>query len=163
MRLPFYFDIFQAIPYSCYKVKDRKHMEHSGKNYTVGALAESTGCKAVTIRYYEKLGLLLKPMRTGAGYRLYTETARARLLFIRRSRQLGFSLDDIRELLTVADQKESSCMAVDTKLAKQLVKVQKKIDDLRALEAEMQRLLRSCQGGNIAECRIIEALYANAR
>jgi DNA-binding transcriptional MerR regulator len=138
-------------------------MKRSGKNYTVGALAESTGCKAVTIRYYEKLGLLFEPMRTSAGYRLYSEAARARLLFIRRSRQLGFSLDDIRELLTVADQRESSCTAVDAKLAKQLTQVQKRIEDLRALEAEMKRLLESCHGGSIAKCRIIEALYANSR
>lgn len=138
-------------------------MKRHNENYTVGELAESTSCKAVTIRYYEKMGLLLKPARMGAGYRLYAETARARLVFVRRCRQLGFSLDDVRELLTVVDQKKSSCAAVDAKLAKQLMQVQKRIKDLRALEGEMKRLLRSCHGGRVAECRIIEALYGKDR
>ena len=73
--------------------------------YTVGALAKATDTKAVTIRYYEQVGLLLPAGRSVSGYRFYTDEERDRLLFIRRSRALGFSLDDIRELLSFANNR----------------------------------------------------------
>ncbi|MDN7143956.1 helix-turn-helix domain-containing protein [Pseudomonas sp. JQ170] len=126
--------------------------------YTVGQLAKATDTKAVTIRYYEQQGLLPLAARTPAGYRLYTETERDRLLFIRRSRGLGFSLDDVRELLGLADRKEHSCAAVDAKVELQLAQVRDRIRDLQGLESELTRLIACCQGGVIEECRIIESL-----
>lgn len=130
----------------------------SDSTLSIGELARTTQTKAVTIRYYEQLGLLPPSKRTAAGYRIYGETERDRLLFVRRSRGLGFSLDDIRELLGFADHREASCASVDAKVAQQLDQVRGRIRDLQALEAELQRLLGCCQGGVIEECRIIESL-----
>lgn len=128
------------------------------KHFTVGQLAKATGTKAVTIRYYDRLGLLPSAARSASGYRLYTSTERDRLLFIRRGRALGFSLDDIRELLNLANQNESSCAAVDAKVEEQLVRVRTRLRDLQALEIELERLNECCEGGVIEECRIIESL-----
>jgi DNA-binding transcriptional MerR regulator len=126
--------------------------------YTVGALAKATDTKAVTIRYYEQLGLLPSAGRSPSGYRYYKDEERDRLLFIRRSRSLGFSLDDIRELLGFADRRDASCAEVDAKVEAQLEQVRIRIRDLRGLEAELQRLNLCCQGGVIEQCRIIESL-----
>jgi len=128
------------------------------KQLTVGQLAEATGTKAVTIRYYDRRGLLPSAGRSASGYRLYTRTERDRLIFIRRSRALGFSLDDIRELLDLADQKAASCAAVDAKVEEQLVRVRTRLHDLQALERELERLSACCDGGAIDDCRIIESL-----
>ena len=127
-------------------------------NFTVGQLARITDTKAVTIRYYEQLGLLPTASRNASGYRQYTAEERDRLLFIRRSRALGFSLDDIRQLLGFSDHPQASCAAVDAKVAGQLEQVRLRIRDLQGLEQELQRLLSCCQGGVIEECRIIESL-----
>ncbi len=125
---------------------------------SIGALAKATATKAVTIRYYEQIGLLPAASRSSSGYRLYNDEQRTRLLFIRRSRGLGFSVEDIRELLGLADRREASCSAVDSKVQGQLEQVRLRIADLRNLEAELQRLSDCCQGGVIENCRIIETL-----
>lgn len=128
------------------------------KKITVGQLARLTGTKAVTIRYYEQLGLLPKVSRNASGYRQYTAEERDRLLFIRRSRALGFSLEDIRQLLSFSDQPQASCSVVDTKVAEQLEQVELRIRDLQELKQELKRLLSCCQGGVVEQCRIIESL-----
>jgi DNA-binding transcriptional MerR regulator len=134
-------------------------MPTQATRYSIGALARATETKAVTIRYYEKLGLLSPAARTAAGYRSYSETDRARLLFIRRCRALGFTLDDVRELLSLADRQEAACAAVDVKVEEQLAQVQARIKDLRALEKELAHLHACCTGdGLIQQCRIIESL-----
>lgn len=128
------------------------------KQLTIGQLAEATGTKAVTIRYYGHLGLLPSAARSASGYRLYTKAERDRLIFIRRGRSLGFSLDDIRELLDLANRKEASCAAVDNKVEEQLARVRARLRDLQALETELSKLSACCEGGIIEECRIIESL-----
>ncbi|MBR7889225.1 helix-turn-helix domain-containing protein [Marinomonas sp. A79] len=130
----------------------------SEKKYTVGQLAKSTGIKSVTIRYYEKIGLLPKAARSESGYRLYTAQDHSRLRFIRRSRGLGFSLDDIRELLSLADQQQAPCASVDAKVNQQLEQVRARLKDLQAMEHELKRLNGCCEGGVIFNCRIIETL-----
>lgn len=137
-------------------------MVGESKHYTIGQLAKVADTKAVTIRYYERLGLLPSAGRTAAGYRLYTAGERDRLLFIRRSRALGFSLDDIRELLGLVDNREATCAAVDIKVDEQLAQVRTRLQDLRALELELERLSMCCEGGVIDECRIIESLSARS-
>lgn len=132
--------------------------EMSSTTYTVGTLAKVADTKAVTIRYYEQVGLLPSAGRSTAGYRFYTDEERDRLLFIRRSRSLGFSLDDIRELLGFADRRDASCAGVDAKVEGQLEQVRMRIRDLQGLEAELERLTVCCQGGVIEQCRIIESL-----
>jgi DNA-binding transcriptional MerR regulator len=116
----------------------------------------------VTIRYYEKIGLLPKATRSESGYRLYSEEDHSRLLFIRRSRGLGFSLDDIRELLSLADRQQESCAGVDAKVEQQLVQVRSRLKDLHAMEHELERLSACCDGGVIMDCRIIETLSGSA-
>lgn len=133
------------------------------ETFTVGKLARAVNTKAVTVRYYEQLGLLPLASRNAAGYRVYSEDDRSRLLFIRRSRALGFSLDDIRELLDFADHRRDSCAAVDAKVARQLEQVRERIRDLQGLERELQRLIDCCEGGTINECRIIESLGRHPR
>lgn len=130
----------------------------NAKNFTVGQLARITETKAVTIRYYEQLGLLPSASRNASGYRQYTQVERDRLLFIRRSRALGFSLDDIRQLLAFSDHPQASCAALDAKVAEHLEQVRLRIRDLQGLEQELQRLLTCCHGGVIEKCRIIESL-----
>ncbi|HDZ58151.1 MAG TPA: MerR family transcriptional regulator [Pseudomonas xinjiangensis] len=132
--------------------------QRSSTHYTVGQLAKATDTKAVTIRYYEGLGLLPSAARTTAGYRLYTDKEHDRLLFIRRSRALGFSLDDIRGLLGLADRREASCAAFDAKVKEQLEQVRTRIRDLHAMEHELERLSACCEGGVINDCRIVESL-----
>jgi DNA-binding transcriptional MerR regulator len=131
----------------------------NSKRYTVGQLAAATEAKAVTIRYYERQGLMPSPERTAAGYRMYKTSDLNRLLFIRRCRHFGFPLEDIRELLELTDKKEAPCDQVDTQVARHLAEVRKRLIELRALETELERLSQSCQGGGVVEdCRIIDAL-----
>lgn len=125
---------------------------------SIGELAAATGTKVVTIRYYEKVGLLAAPPRSAGNYRLYEEVHRERLGFIRRCRALGFTLDEVRELLAIAADTERDCSAVDRVASGHLADVERKIADLERLAAELRRITESCRGGTIGECRIIEAL-----
>jgi len=125
---------------------------------TIGELGKATGTKAETIRYYERIGLLASPDRTQGNYRAYGKGALARLSFIRRSRDLGFSLDQVRELLALASQDQRDCASVDAIAGAHLAEVDRKIADLTALRRELNAVITSCQGGTIAECRILDAL-----
>ena len=118
--------------------------------YTIGQLAKATDTKTVTIRYYEKEGLLPTSMRSASGYRLYGPAERDRLLFVRRARTLGFSLEEVRELLGLADRQQAPCDAVDSLVAEHLRQVRQRLADLQALEGELQRLLACCHGGTIS-------------
>jgi Cu(I)-responsive transcriptional regulator len=126
--------------------------------FSIGELARATGTKLETIRYYERIGLLPPPARTSGNYRAYAERHLARLSFIRRGRDLGFSLDDIRELLRLSDDRGQPCVKVDRIARVHLTEVERKLADLAALGAELRQLIDQCQHGTIAECRIIEAL-----
>src|SRR5580704_8807137 len=126
---------------------------------TIGDLAKRTGTKVVTVRYYEQIGLLPVPSRTAGNYRTYRSEHIRRLRFIRRCRDLGFTLDQIRDLLRLASQEDEECAEVDRITAQHLIEVEQKISDLKRLTKELRRLNSCCQGnGIIADCRIIEAL-----
>lgn len=127
-------------------------------SFSIGDLARTTGTKVETIRYYERTGLLPPPPRTGGNYRAYGAEHLARLSFVRRARDLGFSLDQIRALLDLADKRERSCEAVDVIAREHLSEVERKLADLTALRHELTALLGQCRHGTVAECRIIEAL-----
>lgn len=124
----------------------------------IGDLARATNTKVETIRYYEQIGLLPAPSRTSGNYRTYTPEHLGRLSFIRRARDLGFTLEEVRELLSLSDQKRRSCKAVDTIARQHLADVDRKIEDLKALRTELNSVINQCKCGTIAECRIIEAL-----
>ncbi len=128
------------------------------ERFSIGDLAKVTSTKVETIRYYEQIALLPKPPRTAGNYRSYDASHLARLSFIRRARDLGFSLDHVRSLLGLSDQKDRSCEGVDAIAREHLAEVDRKIADLTALRQELGSLVRQCKRGTVAECRIIEAL-----
>lgn len=123
---------------------------------TIGKLAAATSTKVETIRWYEKVGLIAPPARTGGNYRVYEPDDLARLSFIRRSRGLGFSLDQVRALLDLAGPRERDCGTTVVIASEQLAEVDRKIADLTALRRELARL-SMCKVGLVAECRILEA------
>ena len=125
---------------------------------TIGELARHTGTKVQTVRWYEAVGLLPPPVRTGGNQRRYDRAARDRLAFIRHARELGFALDDIRALLALKDRPEQSCERADTIARAQLRAVRQRIARLRALETELERMVLECGQGRVAECRVIEVL-----
>ncbi|TCS65652.1 MerR family transcriptional regulator [Primorskyibacter sedentarius] len=125
---------------------------------SIGTLAKRTGTKVQTIRYYEQIGLMPEPDRTEGGQRRYTDAELDRLAFIRHARQLGFSLDAIRELLDLADSPERSCAEVDAVAQRRLREVEARIARLEALRAELQRMIRECSADRIADCRILKVL-----
>lgn len=124
----------------------------------IGDLSRATGTKVETIRWYEKVGLLGRPERTGANYRVYGSDGLARLSFIRRARDLGFSIEQVRALLDLSDDKSRDCATVDAIANEHLREVDRKIADLTALRRELAGVISSCAGGTVAECRILDAL-----
>jgi len=128
------------------------------EHLVIGDLAKATDTKVETIRYYERIGLLPLPARTSGNYRSYSLEHLGRLSFIRRARDLGFSLLQVRELLSLADQRNRSCKGVDAIARGHLAEVDRKIADLVALRRELDSIISQCSQGTVAECRIIEAL-----
>lgn len=128
------------------------------QRFSIGRLARETGCKVQTIRWYEEIGLMPEPGRTPGNQRIYGPEHRARLGFIRHARELGFPLDDVREMLAMGDQPGESCEAVDSVARRHLTQVRGRIQRLKGLEAELERMVEHCQGGKVADCRIIEVL-----
>jgi DNA-binding transcriptional MerR regulator len=130
---------------------------------TIGELAKVTDTKVETIRYYERIGLLPAPDRTAGNYRAYSSAELGRLSFIRRARNLGFPLDQVRALLTLADRRDQSCATVDELAKAHLTEVERKIADLQALGRELSDMITQCGHGTIGDCRIIEALAPASR
>jgi DNA-binding transcriptional MerR regulator len=125
---------------------------------TIGKLGAQAGVKVPTIRYYEQIGLLPEAERSAGNQRLYSRQALDRLAFIRHARDLGFTLDAIRDLLTLSDRPEQSCDAADAIARAQLAEVERRLARLTALKAELERMVLQCAGGRIADCRVIEVL-----
>lgn len=129
---------------------------------TIGKLGASAGVKVPTIRYYEQIGLLPEPDRSAGNQRLYPRAALDRLAFIRHARGLGFPLEAIRDLLSLSDQPDQSCAAADIIAKAQLAATRARITRLRALEAELERMIDQCACGTISDCKVIEALGDHA-
>lgn len=125
---------------------------------TIGQLGQATDTKIETIWYYEKIGLLPAPRRTTGNYRSYAAEHLQRLGFIRRVRELGFTIEDVRELLKLAAHGERPCEEVDQLVARHLETTERKIEALTRLRRELSDTLNSCKGGRVAECRVIQAL-----
>lgn len=130
----------------------------TGRLFPIGTLARRTGTKVQTIRYYEHIGLIPEPGRTGGGQRRYSDVELDRLAFIRHARQLGFSLDAIRELLDLSDRPDHSCAQVDAVAQRQLKEVEARIARLEALRIELRRMIGECSADRVADCRILEVL-----
>lgn len=125
---------------------------------TIGGLSRQTECNIETIRYYEKIGMLPTPRRTEGGHRVYNEAHARRLQFIRRARALGFSLDDVRRLLTLSEGKSKSCGKVKTLAETHLEDIQSRIRDLKAMEKVLKQLVNQCTGRIAPVCPIIDSL-----
>jgi MerR family transcriptional regulator, mercuric resistance operon regulatory protein len=121
-------------------------MDGAGR-ITIGGLSKSTGTNVETIRYYERAGLLPAPVRSSGGYRMYGTTEAKRLNFIRRARALGFSLADVRKLLSLADQRRRPCADVRAVAAAHLTDVREKIADLRQMERALKDTVARCGAG----------------
>lgn len=124
----------------------------------IGELARAAATTAETIRYYERIGLLPAPPRTAGNYRAYTAEHARRLAFTRRARDLGFSIDQVRTLLTLADDTAQPCEAVDALAREHLAEVERKLAALTALRRELDALIRQCRHATVADCRILDAL-----
>jgi len=126
----------------------------------IGELAARTGTTPEAIRYYERVGVLPAPARAGGGrYRRYGPADVERLGFVRRARELGFSLEEVRDLLGLADQPDRPCAEVDRLARAHLAQVTEKLARLTALRDELERVIGACRGGlPVADCRILGAL-----
>ncbi len=124
----------------------------------IGELSRATGANIETIRYYERIGLLPQPARTRANYRDYGDLHRARLAFVRHSRELGFTIEEIRSLLDLSDDPGRDCGEADRIASRHLAQVEEKIAQLTLLRNELTRIVGRCRGGAAADCRVIEAL-----
>jgi Cu(I)-responsive transcriptional regulator len=124
----------------------------------IGELSRATGTNIETIRYYERIGLLPAPGRTAANYRSYGDAHRARLAFVRHSRDLGFTIEEIRSLLDLSDNPTRECDEADRIATRHLEQVEEKITQLSLLRDELARIIGRCRGGIAADCRVIEAL-----
>jgi Cu(I)-responsive transcriptional regulator len=131
-------------------------MTRPGLNITT--VGHATGLKVETIRWYESVGLIPTPPRSAGNYRVYGAAHVERLIFIKRSRDLGFTLDEIRALLDLADHPQRDCAEVDGIARSHLAEVERKAADLERLAAELRRIIASCGGGNVADCKIVESL-----
>jgi Cu(I)-responsive transcriptional regulator len=127
-------------------------------HFPIGELAKRTGVKVTTIRFYEQIGLLPTPPRTEGNQRRYGQPEVDRLNFIRHSRELGFEVEDIRELLAMASEPQASCHQADSIARNHLSEIERRIASLQTLKVELDRMIEECGHGRICDCRIIEAL-----
>jgi MerR family mercuric resistance operon transcriptional regulator len=130
-----------------------------GDLLTRGALATRTDCNIETIRYYEQVGLLPSPPRSQGGHRLYGETLIKRLIFIRRSRDLGFTIEEIRGLLRLVDGGKYTCAEVEELAMDHVREIRRKIADLKKLKDVLEAMASQCGKGKVPECPIIDALF----
>ena len=134
-------------------------MESVSGRFAIGVLSKSTGCNIETIRYYERAGLLPTPGRSPGGYRLYGIEHLKRLAFVRRARALGFSIDEVRALLALADHRRRPCAEARGLAATHLEGVRAKIASLKEMERVLRETVSRCGSGKGAHCPLIEALY----
>ena len=130
---------------------------------TRGVIAARTGVNIETVRYYERIGLLPPPPRSEGGHRIYDEDMLRRLNFIRRSRELGFTLNEVRGLLLLVDGGDYTCGEVESLTTAHLGEVRRKLADLKRLERVLREMVAGCQGGEVPECPVIEALFRERR
>ena len=130
-----------------------------GPAFSIGKAARRSGVKVETIRFYERSGLVAAPPRTAGGHRVYDAPAVRRLAFLRRARELGFTLERVRELLALADERETSCAEVRRLAEGHLAAVRARINDLERMEAVLDDMVARCAGGTVPDCPILEALF----
>lgn len=129
---------------------------------TIGSMARQTGVKVPTIRYYEQMGLISEPERSGGNQRRYRTIDRDRLSFVRHARDLGFTIEAIRELLALSAHPESPCLGAHEIAARQLQQVKEKMAKLKQLGDELERMSDTCHVEQIKDCSLLQTLLHNA-
>jgi MerR family mercuric resistance operon transcriptional regulator len=131
---------------------------HADPGVPIGVVAQRSGCGIETIRFYERAGVLPRAMRTESGRRVYDDTDIARITFIRRTRELGFSLDEVRGLLALADGSPDACGQVQSLAQHHLDEIAAKIADLKVMQTVLGALITQCAQGDDIACPLIAAL-----
>ena len=129
------------------------------EDVSIGALSKRTGVNIETIRYYERIGIMPKPRRSGGGYRMYGPDHVKRLTFVRRGRELGFSLDELRDLLRLVDGHSYTCAEVHDVAIEHVAEIRRKIADLRRLQGVMKTMVAECSRDRLPQCPIIDTLF----
>lgn len=129
------------------------------RGYPIGAMSRETGVNIETIRYYERIEIMPKPDRTEGGNRQYNQDQLKRLFFIKRCREIGFGIGEIRALLSMVDHQDFTCGEVHDMTVEHLTNVKKKISDLRRLERSLTTMAAECSKGDVPECPIIDTLF----
>lgn len=127
--------------------------------YTRGGLAKRTGCNAETIRYYESIAVMPEPMRTEAGHRIYDGVAEQRLTLVLRLRDLGFTIEELREVLLLMDSDTITCGEVEKITLDHIKVIKAKIRDLRTILKALQDLVAKCDGGDTPDCGALTELF----
>ena len=135
-----------------------KNDHRSVKILRRGDLARLTGCNLETIRYYETIGVMPEPPRSSKNYRVYDDSHVTRLRFVMRARGLGFTLDEVRDLLAMVDGGQQTCGEVQALATAHLATVRAKIADLRRIEHVLSSTVAQCTGDDVPECPVIDAL-----
>jgi len=130
------------------------------KGYAIGQMSRRTGVNIETIRYYERIAIMPKPDRSEGGNRQYNQQQLKRLFFIRRCRELGFSLKEIRALLEMVDGHDFSCNEVHQMTISHLANIKKKLSDLKRLESSLSKMAAQCSRGDVPDCPIIDSLFS---
>lgn len=125
---------------------------------SIGEMSRRSNVKVPTIRFYEQKGLISAPERSEGNQRRYSIIELQRLSFIRHARDLGLTIDAIRELIELSDRPEESCAFADEIAVQHLESIQDKISQLKKLEKELQRIVSGCDGDNVKNCYVIQSL-----
>ena len=135
-----------------------------GSPVKIGDVAQQAGVRVQTLRYYERCNLVPQPERRPSGYREYPAETVQRVQFIKRAQRLGFTLDEIRDLLRLRSDETADCSAIREAAAEKAKAIREKIRDLRAIEASLRELVESCRGDRpTRDCSILGALEVPAR
>lgn len=134
-------------------------MTHEVGNSSRGELSKKTGVNAETIRYYEKIGLINEPERAANGYRVYGVTHLKNLSFIKRCRELGFTLKEIAALLALVDSGNYTCEEIRDHTVTHLNDIDDKISDLRKMQRTLRQMVSECEGGKLPDCPIVDSLF----
>ena len=138
-------------------------MNPTTPSLTIGTVAKRAGVPIDTIRYYEREGLLPEPLRRASGYRSYNETAIRQLRFIRRAKDLGFTLEEIRDLLALSSDRRGGVKAVRKRAEQRLASIDARIAELMRIRKGLQQLVEACPGhGDPEHCPILRALADEA-
>lgn len=128
----------------------------------IGAAAKAAGLPIKTVRYYADIGLVIPSGRSDTGYRQYTDTELRKLIFVRRSRSFGFTVDQTRELLSLYEDRNRSSADVKRIATGRLEDIEAKMTELKALHSELSHLVETCRGDGRPDCPIIEGFASNA-